>query len=102
MNPINSTCPWSGKPVSADAVTRHDGRLVGFCSTEHRDQFVKAVAHFAQSASPAVTTRSFDLARTGANVNETILTPATVRARGIKRLFSLSVPGDTRGCEAQP
>ena len=102
MNPINSTCPWSGKPVSADAVTRHDGRLVGFCSTEHRDQFVKAVAHFAQSASPAVTTRSFDLARTGANVNETILTPATVHARGIKRLFSLSVPGDTRGCEAQP
>jgi hypothetical protein len=88
--------------VNADAVTRHDGHLVGFCSTEHRDQFVKAVAHFAQSASPAVTTRAFDLARTGANVRETILTPAAVRARGVRRLFSLSVPGDARGCEAQP
>ena len=61
-----------------------------------------SLARSAQSASPAVTTRSFDLARTGANVHETILTPAAVRARGIKRLFSLTVPGDARGCEAQP
>jgi outer membrane protein assembly factor BamB len=61
-----------------------------------------SVAHAAKSASPAVTTRSFDLARTGANTHETILTPAAVRARGIKRLFSLTVPGDARGCEAQP
>jgi hypothetical protein len=102
MKPINTTCPWSGKPVSPDAVTRHGDHVVGFCSTEHRDQFVKAIAHFAQSASPAVTTRSFDLARTGANVHETILTPDAVRSRGIRRLFSLAVTGDARGCEAQP
>ena len=56
----------------------------------------------APSAPPAVTTRSFDLARTGANVHETILTPAAVRTRGVKRLFSLTVPDDARGCEAQP
>jgi hypothetical protein len=102
MKPINTTCPWSGKPVSSEAVTRHGEHVVGFCSTEHRDQFVKAIAHFAQSASPAVTTRAFDLARTGANVHETVLTPDAVRSRGIKRLFSLNVPGDARGCEAQP
>ncbi len=102
MKPINATCPWSGKPVSADALARHGEHIVGFCSTEHRDQFVQAITHFAQAASPAVTTRAFDIARTGANVHETILTPAAVRSRGIKRLFSLQVPGDARGCEAQP
>ena len=59
-------------------------------------------AQLAQSAIPTVTMRSFDLARTGANVNEAILTPAGVHRRGIKRLFSLNLPGDARGCEAQP
>jgi len=49
-----------------------------------------------------VTTRSYDNARSGANTQETILTPTAVRTRGIKRLFSLALPGDARGCEAQP
>jgi outer membrane protein assembly factor BamB len=49
-----------------------------------------------------VATRSFDNARSGANTQETILTPAAVRSRGIRRLFSLTVPNDARGCEAQP
>src|SRR5215472_1787165 len=102
MKAINYTCPWSGKPVNPNALTRHGDHIVGFCSTEHRDEFVKAIAHFAQSASPAVAMRSFDLVRTGANVKETILTPNAVRSRGIKRLFSLNPPGDARGCEARP
>jgi PQQ enzyme repeat len=102
MTPINATCPWSGKPVNPQALARHGDHVVGFCSVEHRDQFNKAIAHFAQAASPAVVTRSFDNARTGANLRETILTPAGVRARGLKRLFSLPTPGDARGCEAQP
>jgi len=51
---------------------------------------------------PAVTTRAFDQARSGANRFETVLTPAALRARGIRRLFSLDLPGDARGCEAQP
>jgi hypothetical protein len=102
MKPINDTCPWSGKPVSADALARHGEHVVGFCTTAHRDQFVQAITHFAQAASPAVTTRAFDNARTGANVHETVLTPAAVRSRGIQRLFSLPVTGDARGCEAQP
>ena len=50
----------------------------------------------------AVTTRSYDNLRSGANTHETILTPAAVGSRGIKRLFSFALPGDARGCEAQP
>ena len=29
---INTFCPWSGKPVSADSLTRSGGRIVGFCN----------------------------------------------------------------------
>jgi PQQ enzyme-like repeat protein len=50
----------------------------------------------------AITTRSYDNTRSGANTQETILTPAVVQARGIKHLFTLPLPGDARGCEAQP
>jgi hypothetical protein len=40
---VNETCPWSGKPVSADAVTEFEGRTVGFCSVAHRDRFVRVL-----------------------------------------------------------
>src|SRR5580700_2516365 len=50
----------------------------------------------------AITTRSCDNTRSGANTQETILTPAAVGTRGVKLLFSLALPGDARGCEAQP
>jgi hypothetical protein len=50
----------------------------------------------------AITTRSYDNARSGANVHETVLTPASVRSRGVKQLFTLPLPGDRRGTEAQP
>ena len=53
MNPINSTCPISGKSVRADAVTRHDDHIVGFCSIEHRDQFVHAMAHYRAVCKPS-------------------------------------------------
>jgi PQQ enzyme repeat len=52
--------------------------------------------------SVAITTRSYDNTRSGANIQETILTPSALRTRGIKRLFALALPGDARGCEAQP
>ena len=52
--------------------------------------------------SSAITTRSYDNARSGANVEETVLTPAAVREQGIQRLFTLALPGDLRGAEAQP
>jgi hypothetical protein len=39
---INETCPWSGKPVSADSLTLYRGRVVGFCNTGCRDKFEAA------------------------------------------------------------
>lgn len=50
----------------------------------------------------AVTTRSYDNARSGANLGETVLTPAAVGQKGIEVLHSLTLPGDARGVEAQP
>ena len=52
--------------------------------------------------SVAVTTRSYDNTRAGANIQESVLTPEALRRRGLKRLLTLSLPGDLRGCEAQP
>lgn len=43
---INKSCPWSGRPVQAAALTRYKGEIVGFCSPEHRDRFAKALAMF--------------------------------------------------------
>jgi outer membrane protein assembly factor BamB len=50
----------------------------------------------------AVTTRSYDNARSGANTQESVLTAGNVAAHGVRRLFSLQLPGDKRGAEAQP
>lgn len=41
---INPTCPWSGRPISADALTHYEGHVVGFCSPRHRDRFAAALA----------------------------------------------------------
>lgn len=49
----------------------------------------------------SVTTRSFDLARSGTNTAETILTPQAVRVRGVKQVRVLQIPDDPR-LEAQP
>lgn len=43
---VNETCPWSGQPVSADALTLYRGAVVGFCNPGCRDKFEKAVRHF--------------------------------------------------------
>lgn len=50
----------------------------------------------------SVTTRSYNNARTGVNANETQLTPDLVGTRGIAKLFTLRIPDDPRGAEAQP
>jgi hypothetical protein len=47
-------------------------------------------------------TRSADNARSGWNVKETVLTQASVGAKGIKRVTIIPVTGDARGMEAQP
>ena len=43
---INETCPWSGKPVAEDSLTRYQGQVVGFCNPGCRDKFEAAIKHF--------------------------------------------------------
>jgi len=43
---INTVCPWSGKPISPDSLTRYRGEVVGFCNPGCRDKFEKAVIMF--------------------------------------------------------
>jgi len=45
-NCINSHCPWSGKPVSAEALTLYRGVTVGFCNPGCRDKFNQATTLF--------------------------------------------------------
>lgn len=42
---LNRTCPWSGHPVSEDALAYYRGHVVGFCSAAHCDHFEAAVGH---------------------------------------------------------
>ena len=46
---INETCPWSGKPVQSDSLTKYDGQVVGFCNSGCRDRFETAISHFAKA-----------------------------------------------------
>ena len=43
---INDTCPWSGKPVSADSLTMYRGQVVGFCNPGCREKFEAATGAF--------------------------------------------------------
>lgn len=43
---VNEACPWSGKPIAADALTLYRGAVVGFCNPGCRDKFEAAVKHF--------------------------------------------------------
>ncbi|WP_294645027.1 glutathione S-transferase [uncultured Aureimonas sp.] len=43
---VNTTCPWSGQPISGDALTLYRERVVGFCNPGCRDKFEIAVRHF--------------------------------------------------------
>jgi hypothetical protein len=50
---VNEACPWSGKPVAADALTRYRGQVVGFCNAGCRDKFEAAIRHFDQAVDAA-------------------------------------------------
>ena len=43
---INTHCPWSGDPVSADSLTTYSGKVVGFCNPGCRDKFETATRAF--------------------------------------------------------
>lgn len=51
---------------------------------------------------PSILTRAFDNQRSGDNLHETVLTPALIRTRSIRRITTIPVTGDARGIEAQP
>ncbi|MBV9568981.1 MAG: glutathione S-transferase [Hyphomicrobiales bacterium] len=50
---INTVCPWSGKPISGDSLTRYRGAVVGFCNPGCRDKFERAVTAFDAALSDA-------------------------------------------------
>lgn len=63
--------------------------------------FAFSLGSAAQTVVP-VTTRAFDNGRSGWNAQETLLTQASVRQKGIVRITTIPVVGDARGEEAQP
>ena len=50
---INAACPWSGKPIVEDSLTRYRGEVVGFCNPGCRDKFESAVTMFDAALSDA-------------------------------------------------
>jgi hypothetical protein len=57
---------------------------------------------WAQSAMVPLLTRGWDNDRSGWNRGETVLTQANVKTRGLARITTIPVYGDTRGMESQP
>jgi len=43
---VNEVCPWSGKPVQEDSLTRYNGQVVGFCNPGCKYKFETAVSMF--------------------------------------------------------
>jgi len=43
---VNENCPWSGDPISADALALYRGKVVGFCNPGCRDKFAAATRAF--------------------------------------------------------
>ena len=43
---VNTHCPWSGEPVSADSLTLYRGQVVGFCNPGCKDKFEAATRAF--------------------------------------------------------
>ncbi|MDP9039797.1 MAG: hypothetical protein M3O02_11090 [Acidobacteriota bacterium] len=64
--------------------------------------FCIAFSASAYGQQAGVTTRAYDNARTGMNTHETVLTQASVAAKGLVLETTIPVIGDARGMEAQP
>ena len=45
-SPLNSHCPWSGKPVSQSATTLYRDHALAFCNPGCRDKFERATGAF--------------------------------------------------------
>ena len=46
---VNTHCPWSGDPVSADSLALYRGKVVGFCNPGCREKFETATRAFDQA-----------------------------------------------------
>lgn len=44
--PLNTTCPWSGNPVTAAGATQYRGQTVAFCNPGCKDKFETATSAF--------------------------------------------------------
>ncbi|WP_237152296.1 glutathione S-transferase [Oryzibacter oryziterrae] len=49
---INDVCPWTGKPVSGEALTLYKGKVVGFADRAARDAFLAATIAFETALQP--------------------------------------------------
>ncbi len=93
--------PGDQNPSNIDRPTAHSMQGAPEGAMTPRAQR-SLIAHAAGSEAVPVLTRSFDNARSGANLQETILTPNAVQQKGLRKLFTLAISDDDRGCEAQP
>lgn len=97
----------AGKPTNLDdhgnmpgmRQSNVDGPTRKLAHPNVNGRIVKAAATNA-AKNVLVWTRSYDNTRSGANLQETGLTPANVP--GLQKLYSHVMPGDDRGVEAQP
>jgi len=48
-NAVNTQCPFSGKPIRADALTVYRGKVVGFCNPGCRDKFAADPSGFPEA-----------------------------------------------------
>jgi hypothetical protein len=55
---VNDVDPWTGRPVSADALARYKGRVVGFSDRASRDAFLAALVAFETAIQPAQVLRT--------------------------------------------
>ncbi len=89
----------TGKPTNLDDMPR-------LGNVDNAGEAAKARIT-ARGASPSgviqpVVTRSANNLRHGAYLNEAVLTPAAISKTPLRKLFSLALPDDKRGIEAQP
>ncbi len=51
----NDVCPWTGRPVSPDALALYRGHVVGFADRASRDRFLAAIVALETAIRPAPT-----------------------------------------------
>ncbi|MGA2430975.1 MAG: pyrrolo-quinoline quinone [Candidatus Acidiferrum sp.] len=82
-------------PAAAEVVTEAEDDSEPAGKDENLPLALVTTKTAASSATPAqLLTAQYDNARTGANLNETILTPANVNAAQFGKLFTIKVDGD--------